>query len=625
MRFVTAREMTVVLAWSVAIMALTTIPYSLAERWAPTGKQFCGFIWGVDDGNVYLSWIRQAAEGRVLLANQYTIKDQSPHFLNLFLYVLGRVCGVTGITPLAAFHGARMACGVFCLVSIYLLAARMSDRRGVRAWALIFASLSSGLGWLVVLAGQGGQILPGLVAFPMDVADGWQAQPEAIIFSSLLLNPLFAFSLGVVALTILAAAGLCEGQGLRSALGVGASLLLLGNVHGYDIFPLHFTLLAWLLCCAATGRCSWRRAAQQYGAILAVSAASPVWGLYASHADPSYAAKVNTPTLSPRPFDVALGYGLVLALAAAGTWVVARQAAASVSRLRTLAGVTCGLGVVGLVLQQMGAPMGVLALCVWPLPLLAVGLLVICRDAAPGAWRALLPVLWAACGAAVLYLPVPFQRKMIEGLHIALCLLGAFALGALADRAASRGSRLSYPTRLGLAAGLVIAAMPSNVVFVTECLRHVRADNRTLLHVLAPPVFLSRDELAAMQWLAGHTRLEDVVLSSSLTGSHIPAHAPCRVVVGHWAETLRFADYVNLVRDFYAPQASVIERRSVLSLTGATHVFWGPQERLLQSLGGASPTDPSTGLPELQVAYRNAGVSIFAVRSGERGSEHESR
>ena len=35
-------------------------------------------------------WIRQAAEGRILLRNQYT-QPQDPHFFNIFLQALGRV------------------------------------------------------------------------------------------------------------------------------------------------------------------------------------------------------------------------------------------------------------------------------------------------------------------------------------------------------------------------------------------------------------------------------------------------------------------------------------------------------------------------------------------------------
>ena len=80
-------------------MALTALPYHIAAREAGPERVFSGFISGVDDGNVYLSWVRQAAEGRTLLRNPYTTLEQSPHFFSVFLVALGRVCAWTGITP----------------------------------------------------------------------------------------------------------------------------------------------------------------------------------------------------------------------------------------------------------------------------------------------------------------------------------------------------------------------------------------------------------------------------------------------------------------------------------------------------------------------------------------------
>ena len=73
--FVTGREMLPVVLWALLVVGLTVLPYLWAIGLTADGKpmaghQFEGLIWGVDDGNVYLQWIRQAAEGHVLLRNQ---------------------------------------------------------------------------------------------------------------------------------------------------------------------------------------------------------------------------------------------------------------------------------------------------------------------------------------------------------------------------------------------------------------------------------------------------------------------------------------------------------------------------------------------------------------------------
>ena len=628
---ITRRELALVLLWSVAIMGLTAVPYHMASRWAGPQREFSGFIWGVDDGNVYLSWVRQAAQGRVLLRDQYTTKDQNPRFVNVFLLALGRVCRITGISPRAAFTGARYPCGVFCLLAFYLLAAQLTASVRARWWALALASLSSGLGWAVVSAGQHGRLLPGLSAFPMDVADGWQAQPEAILFSSLLLNPLFAFSLGLVCLTMAGVCRLCDAEvPRRVVVGVGLLLLLIGNVHGYDIFPIHAALVVWLGLGRLLQRISLRQAAGRYVAILALSVASPLWGYLGAKADPSYAAKVNTATVTPRPFDVAVGYGLVLALAVVGAWVVVNAGQADRRLNQRFLWASLGLGVLGLIAQQLGAPEAVLKAPALALLVLVAGALGSRRTADEAQWRGLFPILWAASAAAVLYLPVPFQRKMMEGLHIPLCILGGTALASVVgsrrdatcrvrpDAAIEATSRVPTPalspgTRIFIALALLLATVPSNFTLVSECLRHTRDNGRSLIGVRTPPSYLSRAEVDAMRWLGGRATEDDVVLSSSLTGNHLPAYAACRVWVGHWAETLDFARCLGIAEQFYAPGTSRQTREAILNTAQPTYVWYGPQERLLQEATGGVATDPCAGLAGLVRVAGNDGVALYRV------------
>ena len=87
--------------------------------------------------------------------------------------------------------------------------------------------------------------------------------------------------------------------------------------------------------------------------------------------------------------DVAAGYGLVLVLAVWGPWLCARRKAPAAAGPEA-------------------------------------------RSASTDRERLwLLPAIWMLCGLAVIYLPVPFQRKMMEGLHIPLCILGGTALASV--------------------------------------------------------------------------------------------------------------------------------------------------------------------------------------------------
>jgi hypothetical protein len=571
-RLVTRREVVLVLAWAVSVMGLTVLPYVWAIRQTAEGRplhehQFQGFLWGVDEGNVYLTWMRQAAEGAVLLRNQYTTMPQNPHFLNVFLVALGRLSALTGQPGAVVFHAARLLGGVFLLLCIYLLTARLTAAVAARWATLCLASLGSGFGWLAAMWARSrpAYLPPPLqtpdYAPPLAVPRPWQAMPEAVTFPSLLLNPLFVWSMGLLCLVFLAAITGVERNRSRYAAAAGLLLLLLGNVHGYDIFVVHAALVLYLAVSVAAGKLPLRRAVLHYAIVFVVALPSPAWAWYTSRVDPAYLAKISTATRSPGPVDYAAGYGLIFLLALVGIGYVWR-----VRRLQH---------------------------------------------------RLLFPVCWLVSNAALVYAPVSFQRKMAEGMHIPLCMLAALGLVMVVGQAF--GARLAreplrqaqvrarwMPLLIGLAVAL---ALPSNVLFVADCLEHAAANNRDLLHVLAPPMYLSWDEVRALDYLARHTGPADVVLSSSLLGSHIPAHAPCTVFAGHWAETLDFHRLLPWVGEFLLPEWGDRRRLNFLSQAGIDYVYYGPEEVLV-----AEAVMRSSGLqpPEdLAADFRDSTASLL--------------
>jgi len=571
----TQAERVFVLLWAAFVVAVAGLPYALAASWAGPDRYFAGFIAGVDDCNAYLAWTHQASEGNLFLSNQYTIAPQNPRFFSLFFLALGWVCRLGGLRPVEAFHLARLVGIPVTLYAFYCLCAFMTPRRLVRAAALIIVSVSSGLGWLFTLRVYGGG-RP--LAFPVDCAAGWQAMPEAITYLSFLLNPLFTWSLALLCAGLLWAwSALGEGSWSKAILA-GILLLVLGNVHTYDLFPAWAAVFFGALLAGRYGGLGIGRALGLCGVNVVLSAPAAAWAWYNSQADPAWLAKISTPTPSPRPVDYALGFGLVLLAALPGAW-------AAWARRR--------------------------------------------ED-----WRASAAVFWAAAAFAFAYAPVSFQRKMIEGEHLALSFLAAFGLVVAVPLLAERLRRPAvapnelYARRRRLAIRLlavfVVLTVPSNVVFVTDALTHTAANNATLLRVLMPPAYLTADEVAGLQWLSANSSFADVVMSSSLIGNHIPAWCPARVVAGHWAETLNFRAMLQTVATFYAPGIDPAIRDEILRNTGATYVWWGQYEQLIQrSMQPAAqravgapvhlPDPPNRQLASLSEAFRHGEVVIYRV------------
>lgn len=577
---VSRRELTIAIAWSVLVMAITCGPY-IEGRLTAGDRYFSGLVSAVDDGNVYLQWIRQASEGRWTLENQYTTEAQRSLWFNAFLLLSGRVSALLHLSPAQVFHAARFIGGCLCLVSFFLLVSHLSPDPAVRWTALALASLASGFGWLLLLLDRYG------LAFcePVDYGRRWLYQPEAITFVSLTINPLFAASLALICLTLVCALRGLETGRIAWAVGAGLLLLLLGNIHTYDILVVNLTLACWLLLGSLTRRWPWTRAALHYGLILLLSAASPAWQWHVMDADPVYRAKAETATLSGPFLNYALGQGLPWLLALGGAaWVLAGK---SEERAR--------LGYV---------------------------------------------VVWAVVASLVIYVPVPSQRKLAEGMHFPICILAAVTVAKVLGRWLARATRSDRAVKSGLAVAvaiIVLASLPSNLLFYRDCFEAVWTNNAVLLHVLMPPIYLEPGEIGAIRVLGSEGTGRDAVMCSSMIGNHIPALTRCRVVAGHWAETLylqptpggvrrlSFADYaLPAVSGFFSSRSSPAQKAQILLRFGVTYVFCGPFEDALYALSlpatavGAETADSGaatalSALPYLHAEYEEGGVTLFRV------------
>ncbi|MBM3476943.1 MAG: hypothetical protein FJX75_27040 [Armatimonadetes bacterium] len=571
---VSRRELSLAILWSLLIVLITSGPYIVGQLEA-NGRYFSGLVSAVDDGNAYLQWIRQASEGSWTFHNQYSAEESPGRWLNVYFLALGRTARWLHLRPPQVFSAARVLSGCLCLVALFMLASALSPSPAFRWTALLLVSLSSGFGWLVEMLG------PGVIPYqPIDYSPRWLYQPEAITFVSILVNPLFAFSMALMCLSLLCALRCADTGRLRWALAGGLCLMLLGNVHTYDLPVVHLTILVWLVIVVATKRLPLLRAALMYGIMLVMTLPSGLWQWHVMQTDPVYRARADTPTLSQPYIDYVLGHGVP-----------------------------------------------------WLLALVAVGWLAFAKSMERRRLAYLIP--WAVIASVVIYLPVPWQRKMAEGLHFPICLLAAVTLAiALGDRLA-RG-QLSAQARhvrlFALTAFVVLIAMPSNVMFYSDCLHHVRTNNADLGHVMMPPVYLQPGEYAAMRELAAKGTDRDVVLSSSMMGNHIPALTPCRVVAGHWGESVYvlpvagggwqrhpFESYaMPATLRFFSPTSTDVEKAATLLAFNVTYVFCGPVENTLYAARTSAPAEGMadralSGLPFLQKVYSQDGVSLFRV------------
>ncbi len=517
---------------AIAAMMLTLLPYLWGATLAgarPGLGVYSWFTFNTTDHCVYLSWMRQAADGHFFQHNLFTTEPQSGHQFNLFFLALGLISRITHLSTIYVYQIARFVLGIVFLRAVWWLLELLLMETRARWAAFLVICFSAGLGWIPGLWEMG--IMKGPV-------DTWQ--PEAVTFLSLYLFPLFTVSL----LLMTGALGwLIVAERTRSythAAYAGVCGLLLGNIHSYDVITLTAVWGSYLIIKGIAGRRfdagSWLRALTA-GALTAVSTG---YMAYLLKSEEVFAKRAAVPTLSP-PFQMyVLGFGLIFILAVIGAvWRSGVQA------------FRCS--------GEETEPSGV-------------------RDPQPSTLNPqLFLIVWAIANIAAAYLPVAFQRKMIMGAHLPLSILAGVALASLPWPAAGR--------RWNLALGAAILALSiTNIRFVLR--------DAAELPLNQGPVraYMYAGEIAALSWIREHAPAGAPVqplpwvtinpvngrfgffdntvacFTPGLTGH--PVHA------GHWGETPDFGRTMNLWATFQRSDIPDQWRQDLLRSTGVRYILF---------------------------------------------------
>jgi len=498
----------VILATAV-IVALTCVPYLFGVSVAPPGYRFLGLTHNIDDGAVYLSWIRQAADGHVLIRNQFTNEPQPGGSFNVLFLAMGGFACLTHLSCIDAYHVFRILLGIGLLFAIFKFSGLFISDRRARLLLVPLVGLSSGIGWLIPGAG-----------FPIGPVDVWQ--PEAITFLSIYLNPLFIAGL-LLMLGSLHYLVLMERTGrARHAVTAGLFLLVLGNVHTYDVLTVACVWTAYVATRAILQRTiNWRGAALSMLACI-VALPSLAYQFHIYQADAIFRARANTVIASPPITSYFAGYGLILLTAIAGA--------------------------VMLFVEQRRA-----------------------QDRNDGLrYPFLLPVVWSVVGFAIPYIPMAQQRKLIMGLHIPLCILAAVVIARL-------GAKLKPVIATGLGCILLLVLFQTNSEFLSLDMA-LLCDGRTVVATTLP--YMSADQLRAMDYISSNSGPNQSTLADAQLSAFLPAYADRPVYCGHWSETPEYGRKLAVFGALIKPSVPPALKRALLLETNCDFVILEFREEL---------------------------------------------
>jgi len=204
-------------------------------------------------------------------------------------------------------------------------------------------------------------------------------------------------------------------------------------------------------------------------------------------------------------------------------------------------------------------------------------------------------VAWVAFQSLLLYAPVSFQRRLVEGLQLPLSIGASVGIFWLINRIPSRGQRKRL--RRPVLAAVIALASITNVGFtVAETSQLTPADPRR---------YVSSDLIGAFKWLSANAEPDSILFSAYKTGNIAPMFSGLRVYIGHYDLTIHCRDKQDQVEAFYSGRMSGSEASSLLATNRASYVIYGPFEREIS---------PEFAQPDCLMPVYNAGdVQLFKV------------
>jgi hypothetical protein len=514
-----------VIALIVAVIVCTTIPYLMgyatASSFPPPGAQFIGSVYNIDDYCNYLSWLRQTMDGHFFLHNLFTTEPQKGLECNALFWILGRAAVLAHLSSQAILQAARILGGAGLLAAVYgLYRYCLPSDRTARLSAFAFACFGSGFGWMVWQRWQDKN--PGH-GCPVDAF-----QPEAFTFLSIYASALFAVSTLFIVGALFALLKAESTRRARWAVAGGLCAAVLGNIHSYDV--LHIAAAWGLFLVVETVRARGRGMAGAWGrAALALAVALPtvLYQYYVFHAEAVFHERAEVKTTTPAIWYYAAGYGVVFLLAVLALCLLAAKRATPKSR-------SAGDS------DTAGPP------------------------AAIAAGRNIrFIVCWAVAGLAIAYLPVAFQRKMIMGEDIPLCLLAGIGAAFVARLAPVR-------LRATVVTALVLLSMPSNAFFIRRDLVHL-SENRS--ETSSQP-FIGNDLLQTYQWIEVNTPPKAAVAGFPPLCLYLPARTGRAVWAGHWGETPDYGSKIGQFVDAMNSTTTDSDRQAFLTSTAAQYLLY---------------------------------------------------
>ena len=189
-------------------------------------------------------------------------------------------------------------------------------------------------------------------------------------------------------------------------------------------------------------------------------------------------------------------------------------------------------------------------------------------------------ILWFSLSIVLAYFPFWFQRKLLFGAHIPLCIVAGASCGTIVDGYLSKSKHRWLP--------VVVAVICLPLVASTAICLAIK-DRREIAQNKDGSYFISDDVMRGLEFLRARKAPQEVVFADYMTSRFIPAYSGNTVVWGHWAQSVDLAERQKWWSGLLNPQFDGNDRDRLYGFWGTDIEFVFADGELKQQL----ETDPS--------------------------------
>ncbi len=536
---ITKREWRVVLVCYVVLVLLTSAPYLYGYITRPEGSVYTG-IRNLTPGdfNAWFSWMEQVQQGKLLLKNPYTTEPQKVAYTNPLWESIGLFAKFFSMSNLLAMHVARILLLAVFLIVLMLFLSFFLRSVRQRIITFLVILFSSGIGLFV------GPFIrlyhDDTLDYPTDL---WV--PESNTFLTIYHSPhLLASLIMVLLIFLLMLIAFRTGRWWASVFAGLAGLLLVW-FHPFNAATVFAVLFVYLFIHAILEqRIPWR--VLLHFAVFGLLTLPAFAYLFWLRAYDSTIALWESQNLLPSPSILMYlaGFGLLVPLALIGGRA-----------------------------------------SLWP-----------------QRKEALFILTWVVVSSSLLYSPLDFQRRLVEGLHVPVSILAGWGIVRILDWISYRF--IVQPRTVFILGSIVGAFL---VVFLPLTnFQILSQDLYTYATKKEFPYYLTGQEASALAWVKDNTPDNAVLLSRMEIGNFLPAYTGRTVYIGHGPQTLYWRDKHAVVTRFFFHNNLDDAKYQFLKQNSITYIYYGEREH---SIGTYNPFIK----PYLEKVYDAGGIAVFRV------------